>query len=44
MDDVIACVVTVTVAIPISFWMAQTCLRGIVRYVTGPRDRGVLGS
>jgi hypothetical protein len=44
MESLIACLVTVTVAIPVSFWMARTCLRGIVRYVTGPRERGVLGS
>jgi hypothetical protein len=42
MDNVLGCIVMATVTLPVSFFLARGCLRGLVRIVTGPSRRDVL--
>jgi hypothetical protein len=43
MENVIACILMAAVSLPLSFFLARTCLRGVVRFVTGePNKRGML--
>jgi hypothetical protein len=42
MENVLACIVMAAVSLPLSFFVARTCLRGVVRLVTGPNKRSVL--
>jgi hypothetical protein len=41
MENVLACILMAVISLPLSFWIARGCLRGVVRIVTGP-DRRVL--
>ena len=34
MDNVLGCVLMAAVTFPISFWMARSCLRVVIRMVT----------
>jgi hypothetical protein len=39
MDNVLSCVTMAAITFPISFFVARTCLRGVIRLVTsGPPD------
>ncbi len=42
MENVVGCVVMAAVTFPVSFWLARTCLRGVIRIVTGGENRHVL--
>ena len=42
MENVVACVVMVAITFPVSFFVARTCLRGVVRMITGEENRRVL--
>jgi hypothetical protein len=44
MENVLGCVLMVGITFPVSFLMARTCLRGVIRLVTGPEERHVLSS
>jgi hypothetical protein len=39
MENIFSCVLMVAITFPVSFLMARTCLRGVIRLVTGP-ERG----
>jgi len=42
MENIIACVVTAAISLPVSFLIAGACLRGVLRIVTGPTKRSML--
>jgi len=42
MANVLACVLMGAVTFPISFVIARSCLRGVIRIVTGGENRDVL--
>jgi len=42
MANIFGCVLMVAVTFPVSFWVARTCLRGVIRMVTGGENRDVL--
>jgi len=42
MENVVACVLMAAITFPVSFFVARTCLRGVVRMITGEEDRRVL--
>ena len=42
MESVLGCVLMAAVSLPVSFLVARSCLRGVVRIVTGTRGRDVL--
>ena len=42
MENVWACVLMAVISIPVSFFVAKQCLRGVVRIVTGAERRDVL--
>jgi hypothetical protein len=42
MDNVWGCVLMAVVTLPISFFLAKQCLRGVVRIVTGNERRDML--
>jgi hypothetical protein len=42
MENVIACVLMAAVSLPLSYYAARTCLRGVVRLVNGSKDRSML--
>jgi hypothetical protein len=42
MENVLACIVMAAVSLPLSFFVARTCLRGVVRLVTGGNKRSML--
>jgi hypothetical protein len=44
MNNVFSCVVMAAVTFPLSFLVARTCLRGVIRVVTRAEGRGVLSS
>lgn len=44
MDNVVSCVLMAAITFPVSFLLARTCLRGVIRVVTGPEKRDVLSS
>jgi len=39
MENIVACILMAAVSLPLSFFIARTCLRGVVRIVTGPDKR-----
>ncbi len=42
MENVVACVVMAVITFPVSFFVARTCLRGVVWMITGEENRRVL--
>jgi hypothetical protein len=44
MAKIAGCVLMFAVTFPISFYVARTCLRGVIRVVTGSENRDVLSS
>ena len=42
MQNVIACVLMAAVSLPLSFYAARFCLRGVVRLVNGSNKRSML--
>ncbi len=42
MDNVVGCVVMAAITFPVSFFMARSCLRGVIRYMTKGENRDVL--
>jgi hypothetical protein len=42
MESVLGCIVMAAVSLPLSFFVARGCLRGIVRAIGGSRNRDVL--
>jgi len=42
MDNVFGCVLMAAITFPVSFFVARSCLRGLIRIVTGPENRDVL--
>ena len=42
MQNVIACVLMAAVSLPVSYYAARTCLRGVVRLVNGSNKRNML--
>jgi hypothetical protein len=42
MDNIFGCVLMAAVTFPISFFVARSCLRGVIRIITGPENRDVL--
>ena len=39
---VLGCVLMAAITFPVSFFVARTCLRGVIRIVTGGENRDVL--
>jgi hypothetical protein len=39
MENIVACILMAAISLPLSFLIARTCLRGVVRIVTGPDKR-----
>ena len=44
MTSVLSCVLMAAVTFPVSFFLARSCLRGVIRMVTGAENRDVLSS
>ena len=44
MDNVFGCILMAAITFPVSFLVARTCLRGVIRMVTGGENRDVLSS
>jgi hypothetical protein len=42
MENVIACVLMAAVSLPLSYYAARGCLRGVVRLVNGSKHRSML--
>ncbi|HEX3743238.1 MAG TPA: hypothetical protein VHW09_04900 [Bryobacteraceae bacterium] len=42
MNSVLGCILMVAITFPVSFLVARTCLRGVIRIVTGSENRDVL--
>ena len=42
MANVLGCILMAAIAFPVSFVVARSCLRGVIRIVTGSEDRDVL--
>jgi hypothetical protein len=42
MENFVGCVVMAAVTLPLSFFVARGCLRGIIRVLGGSRNRDVL--
>jgi hypothetical protein len=42
MDNVLGCVLMAVITLPVSFFIARSCLRGVIRLVTGSENRNVL--
>jgi len=42
MTSVLGCIVIAAITFPVSFFVARTCLRGVIRIVTGSENRDVL--
>ncbi len=42
MDNALSCIVMAAVTFPVSFLVARSCLRGVLRIVTGVENRHVL--
>jgi site-specific recombinase len=41
-DSVLGCVLMGVISLPVSFFLARYCLRGVIRIVTGGENRDVL--
>ena len=44
MESLVGCVLMAAITFPVSFLVARSCLRGVIRVVTGPEKRDVLSS
>ena len=44
MENIFGCVMMAAITFPVSFFVARTCLKGVVRIVTGSSSRDVLSS
>jgi hypothetical protein len=44
MDNVFGCVLMAAITFPVSFFLARTFLKGVIRVVTGGENRDVLSS
>jgi hypothetical protein len=42
MDSVAGCVLMAVITVPVSYFVARGCLRGLVRIVTGRENRNML--
>ncbi|HTP35741.1 MAG TPA: hypothetical protein VMJ75_26370 [Candidatus Acidoferrales bacterium] len=42
MENLLGCILMAVVTLPVSFFLARGCLRGVVRIVTGSERRDVL--
>ena len=42
MDNVMGCVVMAAITFPVSYLVARTCLRGVIRYISKGENRHVL--
>jgi hypothetical protein len=42
MNNVLGCILMVAITFPVSFLVARSCLRGLIRIVTGGENRDVL--
>lgn len=42
MENVLACILMAAISLPLSFFAARFCLRGVVRLVTGSNRRDML--
>jgi hypothetical protein len=42
MTNILGCVLMVAITFPVSFFVARSCLRGVIRLVTGQENRDVL--
>jgi hypothetical protein len=42
MDNVLGCIVMAAITFPICFLVARSCLRGLIRMMTGQNNRDVL--
>ena len=42
MDNILGCALMIAITFPISFLVARSCLRGVIRLVTGGGHRDVL--
>jgi hypothetical protein len=42
MTNILGCILMVAITFPVSFLVARSCLRGVIRLVTGQENRDVL--
>jgi hypothetical protein len=42
MDNVLGCIVMAAITFPLCFLIARSCLRGLIRMLSGESDRDVL--
>ena len=42
MENLIAWILMAAISLPVSFFVARTCLRGVLRIVTGSNKRSML--
>ncbi len=42
MTNVLGCILMAAITFPVSFFVARTCLRGVIRIITGSENRDVL--
>jgi len=42
MANVLGCILMVAITFPVSFFVARSCLRGVIRMLTGGENRDVL--
>ena len=42
MESILGCVLMAAITFPVSFLVARSCLRGVIRIVTGADNRDVL--
>ena len=42
MTNVLGCILMMAITFPVSFLVARTCLRGVIRIVTGAEKRDAL--
>lgn len=42
MQNVVGCILMIAVTFPISFLVARSCLRGVIRILNGSQNRDVL--
>ena len=42
MENIVGCVVMAAITFPVAFFAARSCLRGIIRVITGGENRDVV--
>jgi hypothetical protein len=40
MENLLACILMAAISLPVSFFAARTCLKGVLRIVTADHDQG----